>query len=272
MLPLKRLDKRKNMKITKLEKKKRLYLLELDNDQKLYITEDTIVKYFLSKEKEISEEELKEIQEFAQYSYGKNLALYHLSFKARTTKEVRDYLTKYEIDTEIIDKVVQHLKEEKWLDDRQYARNLIEANLISGDKGPVLLQQKIQQKGVPKSILQEILADYDFTEVISRTAIKLQKKYQGKYPLKAIETKIIQGLISKGFAYNQAKIAFQNLELEADEETTNELILKELEKQYRKYSKKYEGYDLKQRLTQALARKGYDYSDITSAIREFLDS
>ena len=44
------------MKITKLEKKKRLYLLELDNDQKLYITDDTIVKYLLSKDKEISEE------------------------------------------------------------------------------------------------------------------------------------------------------------------------------------------------------------------------
>lgn len=173
------------MKITKLEKKKRLYLLELDNDQKLYITEDTIVKYFLSKDKEISEEELKEIQEFAQYSYGKNLALYHLSFKARTTKEVRDYLTKYEIESDIIDKVVQHLKEDKWLDDRQYARNLIEANLLSGDKGPALLQQKIQQKGISKSILQEILADYDFSEVIDRTAIKLVKKYQGKYPLKS---------------------------------------------------------------------------------------
>ena len=259
------------MKITKLEKKKRLYLLELDNDQKLYITEDTIVKYFLSKDKEISEEELKEIQEFAQYSYGKNLALYHLSFKARTTTEVRDYLTKYEIESGIIDKVVHHLKEDKWLDDRQYARNLIEANLLSGDKGPLLLQQKIQQKGISKSILQEILADYDFSEVIDRTAIKLLKKYQEKYPLKAIETKIIQALISKGFAYNQAQIALQNLELETDEETTHELILKELEKQYRKYSKKYEGYDLKQRLTQALARKGYDYSDIKSAISDYLD-
>ena len=62
-------------------------------------------------------------------------------------KEVRDYLTKYEIESDIIDKVVQHLKEDKWLDDRQYARNLIEANLLSGDKGPALLQQKIQQKG-----------------------------------------------------------------------------------------------------------------------------
>ena len=259
------------MKITKLEKKKRLYLLELDNDQKLYITEDTIVKFFLSKDKEISEEELKEIKEFAQYSYGKNLALYHLSFKARTTKEVRDYLTKYEIESIIIDKVIQHLTEEKWLDDRQYARNLIETNLLSGDKGPVLLQQKIHQKGIPKSVFQEILADYDFTEVINRTAKKHLKKYQGKYPLKAIETKIIQGLISKGFTYNQAKITLQNLELKADEETTNDLILKELDKQYRKYSKKYEGYDLQQRLTQALARKGYDYADIKSAIREFLD-
>jgi len=116
-----------------------------------------------------------------------------------------------------------------------------------------------------------MLADYDFTEVINRTSKKLLKKYQGKYPLKAIETKIIQALISKGFPYNQAQIALQNLELEADEETTNELILKELEKQYRKYSKKYEGYDLQQRLTQSLARKGYDYTDIKSAIREFLD-
>ena len=259
------------MKITKLEKKKRLYLLELDNDQKLYITEDTIVKYFLSKDKEISEEELREIKEFAQYSYGKNLALYHLSFKARTTKEVRDYLIKYEIDSEIIDKVVHHLTEEKWVDDRQYARNVIEANLLSGDKGPVLLEQKLQQKGILKSIIQEILTNYDFTEVIDRTTKKLLKKYQGKYPLKAIETKIIQGLIAKGFTYSQAKIAFQNLKVEADEETTNELILKDLEKQYRKYSKKYEGYELQQRLTQSLARKGYDYTDIKSAIREFLD-
>ena len=98
------------MKITKLEKKKRLYLMELDNDNKCYITEDTIVRFMLSRDKVISEEELKEIQDFAQFSYGKNLALYHLSFKARTEKEVRDYLAKHEIDEKIIPKVIQSLK------------------------------------------------------------------------------------------------------------------------------------------------------------------
>ena len=86
------------MKITKLEKKKRLYLIELDNGDKSYITEDTIVRFMLSRDKVISEEELKEIQDFAQFSYGKNLALYHLSFKARTEKEIREYLKKYDID------------------------------------------------------------------------------------------------------------------------------------------------------------------------------
>ncbi|VMW59767.1 regulatory protein RecX [Streptococcus pneumoniae] len=54
------------MKITKLEKKKRLYLMELDNGDKCYITEDTIVRFMLSRDKVISEEELKEIQDFAQ--------------------------------------------------------------------------------------------------------------------------------------------------------------------------------------------------------------
>ena len=49
------------MKITKLEKKKRLYLLELDRDQTCYITEDTIVRFMLTKDKEIS---LKSLQKF----------------------------------------------------------------------------------------------------------------------------------------------------------------------------------------------------------------
>ena len=69
------------MKITKLEKKKRLYLIELDGQQTSYITEDTIVRFMLSKDKVVSKEELIEIQGFAQFSYGKNLALYHYHLK-----------------------------------------------------------------------------------------------------------------------------------------------------------------------------------------------
>ena len=258
------------MKITKLEKKKRLYLMELDGQQTSYITEDTIVRFMLSKDKVISKEELIEIQGFAQFSYGKNLALYHLSFKARTEKEVREYLKKYDLDEKITSQVIANLKEDNWINDRQYAYSIINANQLSGDKGPYVLAQKLSQKGIAKSTIEEVLKDFDFSEIAQRVAEKLLKKYNGKLPARALQDKIIQNLTNKGFSYSDAKIAFDDLDSQVDQETTQELIFKELDKQYSKYARKYEGYELKQRLTQVLARKGYDFSDIASALREYL--
>ena len=242
--------------------------MELDNDDKCYITEDTIVRFMLSRDKVISEEELKDIQDFAQFSYGKNLALYHLSFKARTEKEVRGYLKKYDFNENIASQVIANLKEDKWINDNQYAYAIINANHLSGDKGPYVLTQKLTQKGISKSTIEENLKEFDFSEVAQRVANKLLKKYEGK--LRALQDKIIQNLTNKGFSYSDAKIAFEQLNSQVDQETTQELIFKELDKQYAKYARKYEGYELKQRLTQVLARKGYDFSDIASALREYL--
>ena len=244
--------------------------MELDNGDKCYITEDTIVRFMLSRDKVISEEELKEIQDFAQFSYGKNLALYHLSFKARTEKEVSVYLKKYDIDAKIVSQVIANLKEDKWINDSQYAYAIINANQLSGDKGPYVLSQKLAQKGISKSTIEENLKEFDFSEVAQRVANKLLKKYEGKLPARALQDKIIQNMTNKGFSYSAAKSAFDELDSQVDEETTQELIFKELDKQYAKYSRKYEGYELKQRLTQVLSRKGYDFSDIASALREYL--
>ncbi|MHC0040244.1 recombination regulator RecX [Streptococcus periodonticum] len=258
------------MKITKIEKKKRLYLLELDETEKLYITEDTIVHFMLSKGMNITEQELKEIQEYAQFSYGKNLALYHLSFKQRTVKEVNDYLRKHDMEEETIIHVIDNLKKDNWLDDAKYAHAVINANLLSGDKGAYALKQKLIQKGIAASIIDDELHQHDFTNLAETVAQKLLKKYQGKLPTKALHDKILQQLINKGFSYEEAKVAYQNLTIEDDDGNQQELLYKELDKQYRKYSQKYDGYDLKQRLTQALARKGFDFSDIASALKEYL--
>jgi regulatory protein len=257
------------MKITKIEKKKRLYLVELDETERLYVTEDTIVRFFLSRGKDISEEELAEIRDFAQFSYGKNLALYHLSFKQRTVKEVRDYLTKHEIEAAIILQVIAALEADRWLDDARYARTFIDSNRHTGDKGPLVLQQKLMRKGIAKSTILDCLEEVDFGEMAERVAGKLLRKYEGKLPHKALLNKLTQSLMTKGFPYNLASSAIANLDIEKDEEEDYELVLAELEKQERKYARKYEGYELKQRLKQALMRKGYDFSLIDRAIRDY---
>ncbi|WP_438478643.1 recombination regulator RecX [Streptococcus pluranimalium] len=258
------------MKITKIEKKKRLYLLELDESDKLYITEDTIVRFMLTKGMSVSKEELNQIRQFAQFSYGKNLALYFLSFKQRTEKEVKDYLYKHEIEAAIIPQVLENLKADRWINDKQFVISIAEQNLSSGDKGAFVIKQKLIQKGISSATIDGVLGDYDFTEVAERVAQKLLRKYEGKLAFKALKDKLSQTLTNKGFSYQEAKIAVEGLELEKDDETEEELIYQELDKQYRKYSRKYEDYDLKQRLTQALARKGYDFDAIRSALRDYL--
>ena len=59
--------------------------MELDGQQTSYITEDTIVRFMLSRDKVISKEELIEIQDFAQFSYGKKSPsiIYHLKLEPK---------------------------------------------------------------------------------------------------------------------------------------------------------------------------------------------
>lgn len=258
------------MKITKIEKKKRLYLLEIDEKDELYVTEDTIVHFMLSKNMEIDETTLKDIQRYAQFSYGKNLALYQISFKQRTADEVKKYLEKHEIDSQCIPEIIENLKKENWINDSQYVETYLSQNLTSGDKGDYVLKQKLLQKGVDAQLIDQKLAELDFSDLAEKTAQKLLRKYQNKLSTKTLKDKIIQNMMNKGFSYTEAKDAFETLDIEKDEQQEFELLNKELDKQYRKFSKKYEGYELNQRLTQALARKGFSYDDIKSALRDYL--
>lgn len=254
------------MKITKIEKKKRLYLVEINQTDKLYVTEDTIVRFMLSKDQTISPQELEKIKDFAQFSYGKDLALYHLSFKQRTEKEVRDYLLEHDIDPKTCSKVISSLKEDKWLDDAKYTQNLLDQNLSTGDKGAYLLKQKLHQKGIKQDLYEAIIDQADFYPLCQKIAQKLLRKYQNKLPNRALKDKIIQTLCNKGFSFQEGKMAFDSLVLEEEEDVQNQLLDKEFEKQHRKLSRKYDGYDLRQRLTQALLRKGYDYDAIKKAV------
>ncbi len=259
-----------NMKISKIEKKKRLYLLELDYSEKLYITEDTIVKFMLSKDMEISPEQLNEIKVFAQFSRGKNLALYYISFQVRTKKQVIDYLHKNEIDKITIDRIINDLEENNWISDTQYIETYLRQNILSGDKGPHVLKQKLLQKGISPSLIDQYLTNYDDSPLVEKLVKKLLSKYQGKLPEKALKDKIIQSIITKGFSYDLARAVVGDLELEQAQELSNHLLTKELTKQYRKFSKKWDGYELQQRLFQALYRKGFDSDAINQALREYL--
>lgn len=258
------------MKIQKIEKKKRLYLLECDNGDSLYVTEDTIVHFMLSKGMEISPEQLESIKQFAQFSYGKNLALYYISFQVRTQKQVYDYLKKHDLENTNIQKIIEELIKENWINDQKYVESFLRQNMTNGDKGPQLIKQKLMQKGISDKIIEKAISEVDFYPIAEKVALKMISRYQDKLPRKALQDKLTQLLINKGFSYDLVKAVNGNLSIETDQENTLDLLEKEADKQLRKLSKRYEGYALRQKLFQALYRKGYDSDDIQSLLSEIL--
>ena len=143
-------------------------------------------------------------------------------------------------------------------------------NGLNGDKGPALIRQKLITKGISKSVIDSCLVEVDFSNLIEKVAEKLLRKYQDKLPIRALQDKIVQGLMNKGFTYDLARKAVGQLDISADDNMEADLISKELEKLYRKYSRKYDGYELKQRLIHALARKGFEFDQIQAVLRNYL--
>src|SRR5699024_7806421 len=123
----------------------------------------------------------------------------------------KQYLEKHEIDTRYIPDILDNLIAEDWLNDQQYVENYLAQNLHSGDKGPYILKQKLMQKGIDIQVIEQGIAQLDFSEVAEKTAKKLHKKYQSKLSSKSLTDKIIQNLMNKGFSYDEAKTAFENL-------------------------------------------------------------
>lgn len=257
------------MKITKIEKKKRLYFISFDNAENLYVTEDTIVHFMLTKGKTITTEELEEIQTFAQLSDAKNKALYYISFQQRTQLDVKHYLKERDFSETIITSVITQLLSEKWLDDRQYTTSYLQQNLSHGDKGPFFITQKLKEKGIDGAIISEELNQIDMTPLAEKICLKLLKKYEKQTSLKTLKQKILQNMSQKGFDYHLIQSILNSLELEKDDERESELLKKECDKVYRKYQRRYDGYELKQRTLQALLRKGFDYADITNILSHY---
>ena len=261
-------------KILEIKKLKRLYKLTFDmTPDALYVCEDSVIKFFLSKDKLLSTDQLKELTDFDQFARGKSLAIYYLGFKARTEREVVNYLLTHEINSAYLPQILAELKALGLLDDSAYAENFIHGKIALNAAGPYQIRQKLREKGLADEILDQKLAElFDEStqlKVAGKLAEKLIRSKAHRLPLKQLKIKITQSLVNKGFSYDIAQQTLDKLELEADEETENSLLLRELDKVASKYSRNYEGYELKNKVTQALMRKGFDYSAIRDAVDNY---
>ncbi len=193
------------MVITKIEKQRKnskRWNLYVDEEFACGLSEDTFLKFGLRTNDEISKETLREIEKFDEYQFAKKSALDFLSYRIRSTAEIKDKLRSKKISAGTIDKTVLHLSKMRLIDDEEFARQLVQGKLGAKPAGKNVIRQKLFQKGIPKNISDKVIAE-SYTEEKERELMaNVFNKYSKK--LKGIEKnqarrKLFDYLMRKGF-------------------------------------------------------------------------
>jgi regulatory protein len=196
------------MKITSIEKQKKKgrYNLFLEGEFAFGIYEDTLVKFALRKNDDLTEEKITEIKDYDEYNYGKKVAYDFLYYRQRSEKELRTKLKQKNISRKNSDKVIEFFISHKFLNDEEFARSFTAQELMKKPSGKRLLYRKLLLKGINKEVIERILEMYYPEE--SSAAETLLNKYISKLkdkPLPVQKQKSYNYLISRGFDFDTAK-------------------------------------------------------------------
>jgi regulatory protein len=109
------------------------------------------------------------------------LVLGYLAIRARSKKELLQYISNKSSDEEQIAEVVDYLEAHRLIDDEEFALHWTESRLRH-NKGDLYIQQELRIKGINDSIIKQVLLQIDtekWNEAIKNTLEKYQNKLLG---------------------------------------------------------------------------------------------
>lgn len=148
------------MKITALQpqRSKRRVSVSLDGNFLFGLAADTVAALGLRVGMEVDRSRLDEIAREEQLYQARQYAFLLLSYKARTTSELRQRLTRKGYSPDVISHTLQRLTELKMIDDAGFARRFTEDRVTIGHKGKWRIRGELLKRGVAKEHIEDALA------------------------------------------------------------------------------------------------------------------
>lgn len=190
----------------KLQKNKKRANVYLDGKFGFSVDNFNLLKFGLKEGKEISEKEVAGIVEEVEGERIWEKLLKFVSFRQRTEKEVEDWFVRKKVPATLVKKYLKKLKKLGLLDDRRFACAFIEDRLSFNPKPKKVLLLELVKKGVPKSVAEEVLSEFEFDEEFQIKSLLMKHQSRWKnLDQAAAKQKKARFLANKGYSWELIK-------------------------------------------------------------------
>ena len=167
---------------------------------------EVAIKYRLKAGMQIEKSQLDEIQLETEKSQALDKALTHISASTKTKKQIADFLSEKGYTEAVQSYVLERLEYYKFVDDYAYCRAYVQS--VTG-KGKRALEADLIKRGAERRAIEETLGE---VEEDSGEAMKILQKYmRGKEFTKENLYKGFKYMLSKGYSYDTAKTALEDV-------------------------------------------------------------
>ena len=130
-----------------------------------------------------------------------NAAAHFLSYRPRSTHEVRRSLSDKETPSAVIDAAIERLVGMGYLDDAAFARYWVENRSQFKPLSHRALRQELRQKGLSDAVVEEALSAQNESELAYKAATTQLRKLRSR-SVKEFKTKMNAFLQRRGFSYS----------------------------------------------------------------------
>lgn len=145
------------------------------------------------------------------------MLLHQLSRSIKSTKQLRDYLTKREIPAQVIEAAIERFTEAGLIDDLRYAETYAASKRSTRGLSTSALRRELGAKGIPGLLIDQVLSEYTQDDDL-KTATKLAEKRiraMGHLDREVRQRRLLGFLGRKGFSssicFSAIKAAEQSL-------------------------------------------------------------
>ena len=197
-------------KITKVEEQKKddsRANIYVDGDFFIGLSKEIAYKLKLEENVEVDKDKLREIVEERTLEQAKNKAYQILNSAMQSEAQLRDKLIRRGFEENIIDKVIEKLKEYKMLNDEELARSIVRDRKNIKKYGKKRIINELKMKKIDKDIISSAIEELEDDEEYDNAVILAERKYRiiNDTDSRKVYQKLSRYLVYRGYDYDTVK-------------------------------------------------------------------